>query len=131
MSEHRGVICDACGKDLRGVRWACLDCDTDYGDACGDGHLVVEWMNVHADGNHVFVRLKDARQLHLDVLRNERASRHLPPPPPRHPQPPLSYGAWLERTQGMMCTQVVCRTCGAGVAARCPCAYQRYCGHRQ
>ena len=56
------------------VRWACVDCETDYCDHCA---LAAKHLDQHvrAAGSHVFVRLNHPHQMDVQAL---RAWRHVP-----------------------------------------------------
>jgi len=36
------------------------------------------------------------------------------------------YNKWKESLKGIVCTQVICKTCGGSEASKCGCAYKRY-----
>lgn len=63
---HPNIRCDACGTAIVQVRYACLDCpDYDLCASCEDGPA----LGKHAQGKHVFAKVRDSRAVTVDAYR--------------------------------------------------------------
>ena len=65
VDRHPGIRCDECQAAIGdGVRYVCLDCpDYDLCDACEGRH-----PGTHANGTHVFAKLRDTRAVGGSVI---------------------------------------------------------------